>query len=80
MQPGMALSLETAAGQQLQYRVLEVSVFDSHIETLPAARHVLILVTCYPFAAASAGGPLRWVVHAVKFQSVNHPAILTATL
>lgn len=52
-------------------RIASLRIVDStsqHIETTPDA-DVLLLVTCYPFDALHAGGPLRFVVTAVPASS-----------
>lgn len=51
-------------GQQLRYRVERTQVADARVGTLdgPLPDDGLLLVTCYPFDAIQAGGPLRYVV------------------
>lgn len=63
---GDAIRIDSAAGSRT-YTVRSMRVADSRserIETSTAADG-LLLVTCYPFDAADAGGPLRFVVAAV---------------
>ena len=64
---GDALEVQTPGGRLVRYRVVERSVVDRR-ETRVMARHdaeaELTLVTCYPFDALRAGGPLRYVVRA----------------
>jgi len=59
------LELQTA-NSTMQYRVVDFQVVDSRAFTLPASSDVatLVLVTCYPFDALTAGGPLRYLVYA----------------
>ena len=58
--------LEDAAGNPVRYRVLRIEVIDATTTSLrlDADRAMLALVTCYPFDAVTAGGPLRYVVTA----------------
>ncbi|MCG8506845.1 MAG: class GN sortase [Sphingomonadales bacterium] len=66
--PGDELVLETADGRDHRYAVAALQVLSTPEATLPAgdggAR--LVLVTCYPFDAMIAGGPLRYLVFAEK--------------
>lgn len=65
LESDMPLSLELAGGELRQYRVQSMRVVDSRLESLApplvASPH-LLLVTCYPFTAVEANGPLRYVV------------------
>ena len=74
MQPGDALQLQLPAGALRQYRVTGARVVDADQASLSAAtvKEALLLVTCYPFDALRAGGPLRYVVSALPRDS--HPA------
>jgi len=58
--------LEDAAGNPVRYRVLRIEVIDATTTSLrlDADHAMLALVTCYPFDAVTAGGPLRYVVTA----------------
>ena len=58
--------LTDAAGTAHRYRVTEAHVVDSQQVGLDTEGETprLALVTCYPFDAASPGGPLRYVVFA----------------
>ncbi len=58
------LSLQKADGRWTRYRVTTTEVADSRRDTLqpPTDPQALTLVTCYPFDASAAGGPLRYVV------------------
>ena len=71
LQPGLQISLQAINGDQRDYRVVEAGVVDSRYQTLPEHSGELLLVTCYPFSGASAGGPLRWVVRAAPV-STSH--------
>ncbi len=59
--------------QQMAYRVVQMEVVDSRTATLnPSAdEQRLTLVTCYPFDALQAGGPLRYVVTAMPTIKLN---------
>jgi len=59
------LELQTA-NSTMHYRVVDFQVVDSRTFTLTASSEVptLVLVTCYPFDALTAGGPLRYLVYA----------------
>ena len=59
------IGLQDGRGRWHHYRVLDVRVVNSEREQLPIfAEPGLMLVTCYPFDAIAAGGPLRYVVYA----------------
>ena len=64
LEAGAELELETADGTVRQYAVKSSRVIDSQREPLWIGGDALVLVTCYPFAAFSGGGPLRYVVTA----------------
>jgi len=68
LEPGDELWLETAAGERWRYRVDSFRIVeDDDTSVLEAGTEdVLTLVTCYPFDAVVPGGPLRYVVRAVK--------------
>ncbi len=63
---GDRLALETSDGLKHQYEVIAVDIVDSRRGALRLDTDdaMLSLVTCYPFAARDAGGPLRYVVSA----------------
>lgn len=66
LQAGDEIRLETANGLQ-GFAVTTTEIIDSRLVDLvlePGIRR-LSLVTCYPFDAAAAGGPLRYVVTAL---------------
>ena len=57
--------LQTAE-QTLNYQIYDFKIVDSTDYELPKnlAEPTLVLVTCYPFNAISAGGPMRYLVFA----------------
>lgn len=63
---GDSIEVDTARGSRL-LRVTSIRIADSSRERIDtgADADALLLVTCYPFDALSAGGPLRFVVAAV---------------
>ena len=63
---GELLGMETARGQRHLYKVVGVDIVDSRKGSLVLDTNdaMLSLVTCYPFDALEAGGPLRYVVTA----------------
>jgi sortase A len=64
--PGDRMTLQTPAGTE-EYEVRNIEVIDSRLKQLvlePGVRR-LSLVTCYPFDALEAGGPLRYIVTAL---------------
>jgi len=65
---GEELWVVTPGGLRHRFEVVETRVVDSRATTINSARDeaVLVLVTCYPFDAVIPGGPLRYVVTAVK--------------
>lgn len=66
LKPGDLLRLRTPT-QTRDYRVKWQEVVDSRRQQLVIDDSVerLTLLTCYPFNATAAGGPLRWVVTAL---------------
>ena len=65
---GELLTLESTDGQKHTYKIVATDIVDSRRDSLLLDTHVatLSLVTCYPFDAREAGGPLRYVVTATK--------------
>jgi sortase A len=63
---GELIGMETAAGQGHLYEVISVDIVDSRKGSLllDTQAAMMTLVTCYPFDAREAGGPLRYVVTA----------------
>jgi len=66
VQLGEQLMLESSKGLTHQYEVVGVDIVDSRKASLVLDTEdaILSLVTCYPFDAREAGGPLRYVVTA----------------
>lgn len=67
LKPGMLIELAAADGETLRYRVMATRVMDARTERL-ALGHPgrLVLSTCWPFDAVTAGGPLRYLVIAER--------------
>jgi len=65
---GDDVGIETADGTRHFYRVASTRVVDEGDASAvqPADGELLTLVTCFPFDALVPGGPLRYVVTAVK--------------
>lgn len=66
LEPGDPILVERIDGRQFLYQVIGTDVVDSRRGSLvlDTDAPMLSLVTCYPFDAAEAGGPLRFVVTA----------------
>ena len=66
LRPGDLLELQLADGRWRRYRARAGRVVDARRERLQPqpGREALLLVTCYPFDAVFAGGPLRYAVRA----------------
>jgi sortase A len=67
---GDSIEIVTAQGETVNYQVKTIEVVDSRVATIKTEQsgQVLVLVTCYPFDAVIAGGPLRYVVTADAIQ------------
>ena len=67
LRKGHLLQLQLPSGEERYYQVDELRVVDASRESLSVdkATNALLLVTCYPFDALQAGGPLRYVVTVV---------------
>ncbi len=65
---GELLSLESPSGHRHVYKIIGADVVDSRKGSLvlDTESAMLTLVTCYPFEAREAGGPMRYVVTAKK--------------
>jgi sortase A len=63
---GTEIELTDTAGELHRYRVTRIEIVDQTRTRLrlDAGHNVLVLVTCYPFDALTAGGPLRYLVQA----------------
>lgn len=67
---GEEIVVETPGRPAVRFRVVETAVVDSRAAVIRAADGpALALLTCYPFDALRAGGPLRWVVTALPSTS-----------
>ncbi|MCG8465016.1 MAG: class GN sortase [Xanthomonadales bacterium] len=68
---GDRLSVTNQMGEVQEYQVFDMAVVDSRVTPLTAHAQddELILVTCYPFDALQAGGPMRYVVRAEKMEA-----------
>ena len=66
LSPGTEIVIEDPGGESFRYEVSRTEVIDVTRARLrlDAADPVLVLVTCYPFDALAAGGPLRFLVEA----------------
>lgn len=65
LRQGESITLTDHEGNQHRYRVHSLSVEDSAEQLLTVGEQdQLVLVTCYPFNAVTAGGSLRYVVRA----------------
>ena len=66
LRKGDSITFEMANGRHHLYRVSSIDVVDSRRGSivLDTDDAILSLVTCYPFNAATAGGPMRYVVSA----------------
>jgi sortase A len=66
MQRGETIQVELPNGRKHLYQVSEIDVVDSRRGSLilDTDSPTLSLVTCYPFNALAAGGPMRYVVSA----------------
>jgi len=66
LQRGEAIQVELANGRRHLYEVSDIDVVDSRRGSiiLDTDAPMLSLVTCYPFNAIEAGGPMRYVVTA----------------
>ncbi len=66
LQAGDALRTRSKQGSWQRWQVDSVAIVDSRQQALDPAGAGLLLVTCYPFDALRAGGPLRYVVRALR--------------
>jgi sortase A len=66
LQPGQMVELQTPSGKR-RYRISGSQVVDVNTTRINVGSGInqLLLVTCYPFDAVVAGGPLRYVATAV---------------
>lgn len=68
LKEGDEILLTTRNQRQHRFRVSSITVVDAGTASIrqDTEENLLALVTCYPFDAISAGGPLRYVVMAEK--------------
>jgi len=71
IRPGDRLTLTDIRGRDTVFRVQARQVIDSRNTALTVNHDApaVLLVTCYPFDALRAGGPLRYVVRAVPVRA-----------
>lgn len=69
LKSGDEIVIETA-DRTRSYHVVDTAVVESRTAKIPLGdeRHVLVLLTCYPFDAIVPGGSLRYVVTAIAVQ------------
>jgi len=74
LHPGDEVIVETPDGIIARFRVQETAVVDSRSGVIRAEPDApaLVLMTCYPFDALVAGGPLRYVVTARAAAEQHH--------
>lgn len=78
---GDRVRMVTRSGAR-EYRVVETAVVDSReqrIEVSPAGSS-LLLITCWPFDAVVAGGPLRYVVTTVPTDAADASGLAYASV
>ena len=66
VEPGTRIWLQNIQGQSQQYQINQHQIIDSRTQSvaLNPTQAGLVLITCYPFNAATVGGPLRLVLTA----------------
>jgi sortase A len=66
---GTEISVQRPNGVWMRYRVQSIAVVDQHDTWVMASDNStrLTLITCYPFNALRAGGPLRYIVTAAAY-------------
>lgn len=71
LQIGDLIAVERPDGATVEYRVEDLRIADARSDRLrdPGVGRSLVLVTCWPFDALTAGGPLRWVATAHEAES-----------
>lgn len=76
---GDLIQIETANAKKFRYRVYELAVVNQYETAVLRSTDTseLTLITCYPFNAISAGGPLRYIVSAIKVD--KHTALTGAS-
>jgi sortase A len=73
IEAGDVVRLQNKDGPIFTYRVHSIEIVDSRIARVSPTSQVptLILVTCYPFDALVAGGPMRLLVIAGRISSLS---------
>jgi len=63
---GDLIEVVTPQSETVNYQVKTIEIVDSRVATINTEQsgQTLVLVTCYPFDAIVAGGPLRYVITA----------------
>ncbi len=63
---GEQITLENSRGRVHNYKITNINTVDYRMANIPSNSMFrrLVLVTCYPFDAVVAGGPMRYVVTA----------------
>ena len=71
LEVGDRLQLETRTGALKEFEIQRKYVINSQQESLwiDHSRNQLSLITCYPFDAIEAGGPLRFRIDAIAVDS-----------
>jgi sortase A len=69
---GDLIEVVTPQGEAVNYQIKTIEIVDSRVATIDTEQsgQIVVLVTCYPFDAVMAGGPLRYVVTAKKVKEV----------
>ena len=69
MHVGDMLQLETQTGEIRKFIIQETLIINSQVDSLwvDHSRNHLTLITCYPFDAIQAGGPLRFRIDAIAY-------------
>ncbi len=61
------IQVETIKQMPVRFKVVSSTVVDTRHQSLaPPAQNELVLITCFPFESIVPGGPLRYVVFAVR--------------
>lgn len=82
LQPGDEIVIETQKGEKIIYQISGHRIVDSRSEpllTVDDNSRRLTLITCYPFDAIQAGGPMRYLVDAQAQPSPQLTAELLRT-
>lgn len=67
MKVGDVIETHHFTGSKARYHVVDFAIIDTRYENVPRRYDdSLSLITCYPFNSINPGGPLRYVVQAVR--------------